>query len=291
MDVYKAHGTGNDFVVVPDRLDTIELDEAAVRSLCDRHTGVGADGVIRLGAPSDGGDVFMDYRNADGSIVEMCGNGVRVVARMVLDLGWVEVDDAATVDVETRAGHRPVVVTVRDGEAVVMEVDMGPDNPDPAASAFTEVMHADAHELDVDGHMVNIAITSMGNPHVVVLVDDVDAAPITTLGPRLETDRRWRDGVNVGFLEPTSRNTARLRVWERGVGETKACGTGACAAVAIGRRLGHLDDDVMLDVPGGRLRVRRDQRGHLHLSGPAEIVGVVTLDDRWMRDHCMWRPQ
>lgn len=285
MDLYKAHGTGNDFVVIPDLPGALDLAAADVRALCDRRTGIGADGVIRLGPPTDGGVVFMDYRNADGSIVEMCGNGVRVVARMAADLGLIELVDGVVVDVETRAGHRPVVITVVDGRAHSMEVDMGPENPDPAASGFTASMHADTHALRVGDQDVTVAITSMGNPHAVVVVPDVAAAPVATLGPLIETDPRWRDGVNVGFLEPTSRSTARLRVWERGVGETQACGTGACAALAVGRRLHLLDDVVTLDVPGGILGVRRDERGHLHLSGSAEVVAHMTVDAIWARDH------
>lgn len=282
MLVHLAHGAGNDFVVIEDRDDVLDVSPDLVRALCDRRTGVGADGMIRL-APSDRGMVFMDYRNADGTVSQMCGNGIRVVARMIVDLGWADADEGGLVTVDTRGGLKPVTIRrVEDGAITVASVDMGPDDPDPAASGFDEPLSGDPHALVVDGRSWPVGLTSMGNPHVVLVVVDVDSAPVTTLGPRIETDPRWQHGVNVSFLQPTSRTTARLRVWERGVGETQACGSGTCAAHAVGRRLGLLDDRVVFDVPGGELLVTRSRDGAMMLEGPVEVVGSVELDPRWV---------
>lgn len=287
MDIIKAHGTANDFVVLRDLEDEVELPATLVRALTDRRRGVGGDGVIRLGAPpADQPDaaVFMDYRNADGSIVEMCGNGVRVTAKLVVDHGLVVPDPDGTVRIATRAGTKPVRVRYgTDGTVVEVAVDMGPPRLDPAAVPFeTDDPAAPTHDLDVDGRRVSIAVASMGNPHGVLVVDDVATAPVATLGPRIETHQRFPAKANVGFAQPVDRRVLRLRVWERGVGETAACGTGACAAVVTLQRLDLVDDEVEVHLPGGVLRVSHVPGGHVTLTGPAVEVGRVQLHDAWL---------
>lgn len=295
MDAIKAHGTANDFVVLTDLADTLELSADLARALSDRRTGVGGDGAIRLGAPpadQADADVFMDHRNADGTTAEMCGNGVRVTAKLAVDHGLVTPTrdgDVEVVRVATRGGTKPVVLhRGADGTVAEVTVDMGPPVLDLAAIPADLGPHADAaapaHDLDVDGRTLTVGLVSMGNPHVVLTVDDVDAAPVGTLGPRLETDARFPAKANVGFAQVLDRTAVRLRVWERGVGETAACGTGACAAVVALQRRGLLDDEVAVHLPGGTLTIRHPA-GTLetvHMRGPATEVAHVTLDPTWL---------
>ncbi|MEX2487179.1 MAG: diaminopimelate epimerase [Nitriliruptoraceae bacterium] len=283
MRFTKAHGTGNDFVVIADFGDDLVLTPALVVALTDRRNGIGGDGVLRLGAPSAGGDVFMDYRNADGSVVEMCGNGVRVVAKHVLDHGLVAVDGDAVL-VETRAGLRSVQVERgTDGRVIAARVDMGRASFDPSSVPFvTDAGHLLRHDVDIDGTTVPVAVVSMGNPHAVVVVDDVATAPVAQWGARLQAHDRFPEQVNVGFARPTSRRAIDLRVYERGVGETASCGTGACAAVSALHREGLLDDVVDVHVPGGVLEI--DLRGStVVMSGPVEEVAHGEVDAAWLR--------
>ena len=287
MRFTKAHGTGNDFVVLLDLEDRLEVPADLVRALCDRRHGVGGDGVLRLGAPPDEADVFMDYRNADGTAVEMCGNGVRVTAKHMVDHGLVPAD-AEVVRVATRAGIKPVRVE-RDeaGLLVRATVDMGPPILAPGEVPFVaEAGAAEAlqHEVVVEDTPVRLSVVSMGNPHAVLEVGAVDAAPVTTLGPRLEHHPRFPQQVNVGFAQVLDDESIRLRVWERGVGETAACGTGACAAVVALQRRGLLDDTVAVHLPGGTLTIAHPT-GTLDtvtMRGPATEVARVQLDPHWL---------
>jgi diaminopimelate epimerase len=286
VDITKAHGTGNDFVVIADLDDRIALDEGFVRALCDRRTGVGADGVLRIGPGSDGADVFMDHRNADGSTASMCGNGVRVVAQHVIDHGLVPDRADGTVRVGTRAGVREVVVhRGADGRVASATVDMGPATSVPVQVPFVPPVDdgRSVHTLEVDGHgPIELAVVSMGNPHAVVVVDDVAEAPVTDLGARLEVDEHFPQRVNVGFAQVVDRGHVRLRVFERGVGETAACGTGACAAAAALADRGLVDDAVEVALPGGVLHVRRAEDGHLHMTGAVVEVARGRLDPAWL---------
>jgi diaminopimelate epimerase len=282
----KAHGTGNDFVVLADLEGSIDLTPALVRALCDRRTGIGADGVLRITATDAGGAVFMDYRNADGGIVEMCGNGVRVVAKHVVDHGLAHPDGDGRLVIDTRAGARPVVVHPgADGLVDRVTVWMGTPDVSAAAVAF-DAADPDAlvHHLDVDGMVLDLVAVSMGNPHAVTLVTDVDSAPVTTLGPRVETDVRFRERTNVEFLQVTAPDHARLRVWERGVGETLSCGTGACAALVAGQRLGRLGSAAAIDVPGGRLEIVHDPDvdPQVRMTGPAVEVASGIVGPAWL---------
>jgi diaminopimelate epimerase len=285
MEFTKAHGTANDFVVLTDLDDRLELSGALVRALADRRRGVGGDGVIRIGRGTQGADAFMDYRNADGSIVELCGNGVRVVAKHLADHGLVRVEPDATVRIGTRAGVKQVRVVAwhDDGTVAEVAVDMGVPILDPAEVPFeTQTPDALLHTVEVDGGAVDLAVVSMGNPHGVVTVDDVATAPVTTLGPELETHQRFPAKANIGFAEVVSAERIRLRVWERGVGETAACGTGACAAVVALQRLGRVGDEVAVRVQGGTLTVSHPVDGRVTMTGPAVEVARGIVDDAWL---------
>jgi diaminopimelate epimerase len=284
VEITLAHGTGNDFVVIDDRSDDLDLDATLVRALCDRRTGAGADGVLRIGPGAGDAAVRMDYRNADGSIVEMCGNGLRVVAKYVMDRDLASHDDGAFV-IATPSGDRSVVTRRgHDGRVCDVTVDMGPPIWEPADVPFDgEGPEAVDVPLEVDGERLTITAVSMGNPHAVVRVGDVAAAPVATLGPRVEVHERFPERTNVGFVEVVERDHVRLRVWERGVGETAACGSGACAAGAALERLGLTDRAVAVDVPGGRLEVALRDDGHVLLTGPAVEIVTGTLDEAWLR--------
>lgn len=283
MQMFKAHGAGNDFVVLPDRHDAVELTPTAVVALCDRRFGIGADGVLRLAPAADtDADVFMDYRNGgDGAPVEMCGNGVRVVAAHLVDHGWVDTD---LLRIGTRAGTREARVS-RDvaGRVVEVDVDMGPPRFGAVAVGLDAGAagdeSADEHRLTVDGAAVDFVPVSMGNPHAVVRVGDVADAPVATRGRALAEDPAFAAGANVEFVAVRDRRAVDLRVWERGVGETLACGTGVCAAAAALIRAGDLEAGtaVTVTVPGGTLSVRWDGTADtaVHLAGPAVEVGRI----------------
>jgi len=287
MEFTLAHGTSNDFVLLTDLEDRLEVSADLVRALADRRSGVGADGVIRVGGGGPQADVFMDYRNADGSVVEMCGNGVRVVAKHVVDHGHVTPDHDGVVRVGTRAGVKPVRIVSRhaDGRVATVAVDMGPPATAPAQVPFdAPTGPGPLHHLDVDGDEVALSAVSMGNPHAVLQVDEVAAAPVGHLGPRLERDPRFPEGVNVGFAEVVGETDLRLRVWERGVGETAACGTGACAAVVALQQLDLLAAEVAVHLPGGTLLVSHHAGGHVTMTGPAVEVARGHLDAAWLAE-------
>ena len=292
MEFTKSHGTANDFVVLADLADDLELSASLARALADRRRGIGADGVIRIGAPvsapsgaATDADAFMDHRNADGSTAEMCGNGVRVVAKHVVDRHLVVPGPDGEVRVATRAGVKRVRVVGRhrDGTVAEVAVDMGVPVFTPSAVPF-EADHEDAllHPVEVDGKVHQLAVVSMGNPHGVLRVEDVDTAEVASLGPRLETHRRFPAKANIGFAEVVSRSELRLRVWERGVGETAACGTGACAAVVSLQRLGDLDEEVAVRLPGGTLVIRHPAGSSVVMTGPAVEVARGHVDDAWL---------
>jgi diaminopimelate epimerase len=299
MDITLAHGTGNDFVVIADLDDTVELSDRLARALCDRRRGPGGDGVLRLGAPpAEAADahVFMDHRNADGTLAEMCGNGVRVVAKLVVDGGLVTPDDDV-IRIATRSGVKAVRIVDRheDGTVHHVEVAMGVPAVRPDEVPFrAEDADRPTHRVDVrgvpgsvapgvDGDHLDVAVVSMGNPHGVLVVDDVATAPVTTLGPWLATHERFPQGANIGFAAVRSRAAIDLRVWERGVGETKACGTGACAAVVALQRLGSLDPEVAVHLPGGTLMIEHTAPGSVTMTGPATTIATGTLDRRWLQ--------
>ena len=262
----KMQGLGNDFVVIDATREPFVLDAATIRHLADRRFGVGCDQLLVIEPARDGCDFGYRVFNADASEVGHCGNGVRCVARRVRDLGYAR-DDVITFAIE---GRRIETRLLADGRVAV---NMGTPEFEPAAIPFHAAATADTYPLDVDGTEVAIGAVSLGNPHAVLDVEDTAAAPVASLGPRIERHPDFPAGVNVGFAQRLDAEHIRLRVWERGVGETLACGTGACAAVAIGRRRGELAEHVRVDLPGGELVI--DWVGAdnpLWMTGPAETV-------------------
>ncbi|WP_370324546.1 diaminopimelate epimerase [Euzebya sp.] len=266
----KVHGAGNDFVLLCDLEDALDLPPAAVRALCDRRRGIGGDGVIRVGAPRAGvdADVFMDYRNADGSIAEMCGNGVRTVAKYVADRGIVEGD---VVRVDTRAGTKHVRChRGSDGRVTGCTVDMGA--PVPGVVGEELVLG--------DGSTVTVTTVSMGNPHAVIVVDDVAAAPVHVVGPLLERHEVFGEGTNVEFITVPDRGTVHGRIWERGVGETLASGTGGSAMAVAAALVGLADREVDVHLPGGILTIAWTDET-LFVTGPAVEVASGIVDETW----------
>jgi len=266
----KMHGLGNDFIVFEAPADA-DIPAEAIRRLADRRTGIGFDQALILQPPRQTGtDVFYRIFNADGSEVEQCGNGARCIGRLVAGrLARSEV-------IMDSPGGRIDALLREDGQ---VSVDMGEPNFDPASLPFDALREADVYPLQVGETELRISAVSMGNPHAVIQVPSVRDAAVETLGPAVESHARFPKRTNVGFMEVVNRSHIRLRVFERGVGETQACGTGACAAVAAGQRLGLLDPEVTVEAPGGRLIVRWEGPGkHLWMTGPAASVFEGTVD-------------
>jgi diaminopimelate epimerase len=277
----KMHGAGNDFVVLDGVRQPVSLTSAQWRQLADRHFGVGADQMLLVQAP-DGPDVDFVYRifNADGDEVEQCGNGARCFARFVFDQG---LTDRRSIRVRTRAG----VIAPRLEDDGRVTVDMGPPAFGPDSVAFDatglEVRREagdDQWALPLPQGLRWLSLVSMGNPHAVQVVDDVATAPVALEGPLIESHSRFSRRVNAGFLQIVSRQSVRLRVFERGAGETLACGTGACAAVVAGIRRGLLEARVDVATRGGQLTVEW-AGGPVLMTGPAQTAfsGEVDLDD------------
>jgi diaminopimelate epimerase len=260
----KLHATGNDFLVrVADAGDRAApaLEPATVVALCDRHRGVGADGVITLGPGVAGADCTMTLQNADGGTAEMTGNGIRCLAWVAARHG---LGDDGTLVVDTAAGRRALALT-RDaaGDVVAAEVDMGPVRLGDRDVTVT------VHGVEYRGDVAEV-----GNPHFVCFVDDPASARVTTHGPVIERDPRFANRTNVEFVRVDTPGLISMRVWERGAGETLSCGTGACAAAAVARGRGLVDDRVAVRVPGGELDVHLGAT--VRLGGP--VVHVVDFD-------------
>ncbi|MBF8778499.1 diaminopimelate epimerase [Pseudomonas fulva] len=270
----KMHGLGNDFMVLDLVSQHAHIQPKHARQWGDRHTGVGFDQLLIVEAPSNP-DVDFRYRifNADGSEVEQCGNGARCFARFVLDK---RLTAKKRIRVETKGGI--IVLEVRnDGQVCV---DMGPPRLVPAEIPFQAPAQAASYPLEVQGQLFDIAAVSMGNPHAVLRVDDVRSAPVQEIGPKIEHHPRFPQRVNAGFLQVVDRHHGNLRVWERGAGETQACGTGACAAAVAAISQGWMDSPVALDLPGGRLSIEWAGPGKpVLMTGPAVRVyeGQVRL--------------
>ncbi len=273
MEFVKAHGTGNDFVVVEDLTDRYRLTPEFVRAVCDRHFGIGADGLIRI-ARGGRAPFLMDYRNADGSYAEMCGNGVRVVGKYLADRGHV----SGSFDLETGAGVKHLELhAADDGSVDRVTVDMGAPSFDRADLPMDGTGEALKEPLEVDGETVVAACLSMGNPHAVLFVDDVDAAPVATLGPLLETHPAFPNRTNVEFVQVLDQGAVRQRTWERGVGETLACGTGACAVAVACQVRGFTGQQVLVELRGGPLSLAWSNGGTVRMTGPAREVAHGTM--------------
>ncbi len=278
----KMHGAGNDFVVLDGVRQAIDLSTEQWRKIADRHFGIGADQIL-LVEPSSRPGVDFRYRifNADGGEVEQCGNGARCFVRFVHDTG---LTDKRAIRVETLAG----VIEPRLEDDGRVSVDMGPPRFDPAEVPFAPgdlVAEGEGDDcvwlLPVGAHPRRVSVLSMGNPHAVQVVDDVDTAPVTTEGPVIEHHPAFPRRVNAGFMQVVSPQRIRLRVWERGAGETLACGTGACAAVVAGIRRGLLRSPVDVETRGGLLSIAWEG-GTVRMTGPATQVfeGEIDLADR-----------
>ena len=263
----KMHGLGNDFVVLNAIKQNIDLTKAQLRLLANRHLGVGCDQILLVESSSQQGVDFR-YRifNADGGEVEQCGNGARCFARFVLDKGLAAKSEIV---VETRGGI--IVLKVeKDGQ---ITVDMGVPDFEPAALPLLAEQRLPYYRFNIHGQDVELGAVSMGNPHAVLRVEHIGTAAVETIGPALESHLQFPNRVNVGFMEIIDPEHIMLRVYERGAGETMACGTGACAAVAVGRQWGQLSDMVRVSLPGGDLMIRWQGEGkHLFMTGPAATV-------------------
>jgi diaminopimelate epimerase len=245
----KMQGQGNDFVVIDGVRQRVSLDAATVKRIADRHFGVGCDQLLLVEKPASNGNDFR-YRiwNADGGEVEQCGNGARCFARFVLDEG---LTDKREIRVETASG----VIVPRVESSGRVTVDMGAPRFRPEEVPFIATETRLVYRLEVAGRTLEASVLSMGNPHAVQVVEDVERAPVTTEGPLIENHPAFPKRVNAGYMQPLSRSHIKLRVWERGAGETLACGTGACAAVVAGIRRGMLDREVTVTTRGGDLAI------------------------------------
>jgi diaminopimelate epimerase len=263
----KMHGIGNDFVVVDCRERPLGLSTQQIARVGDRHRGVGFDQLLTIEAATDASCAFAyGIFNTDGSTALQCGNGVRCVA------AWLHRANAlASGAAKLQSPAGAIAVELLDDGRV--RADMGMPVFDPASIPFTTDRESDEYRIDADGEAIAFGAMSMGNPHVVIEVADVERAPLQTIGVSLSGDPRFPRGCNVGFAQVVDRRRIRLRVWERGAGATLACGSGACAAVAILRRRGKLDDEVSVELPGGTLQIQWAGPGsRLWMTGPAEFA-------------------
>jgi diaminopimelate epimerase len=269
----KMHGAGNDFVVFDGVTRPAVLTPEKIRRLADRHFGIGCDQVLVV-EPCTVGNADFRYRifNADGGEVEQCGNGARCFVRFVRDKRLTDKDEIA---VETLSG----MIYPRLEPDGNVTVNMGVPRFDPAEVPFEAARRENVYDLEVDGRKVSVTVLSMGNPHAVQVVPEVDNAPVNTQGPMIERHARFSQRVNAGFMQIMDRRHIRLRVFERGAGETLACGSGACAAVVAGRQRGLLDDKVDVKLLGGTLRVSWvGEEQPVWLTGPAVTVFEGTID-------------
>jgi diaminopimelate epimerase len=270
----KMHGAGNDFVVIDATRTPFAPDPALLQRLTDRRFGVGCDQVLVIEPPSQAGIDF-DYRifNADGSEVGQCGNGSRALARYVREHG---LSDKDPIRVRTRTS----ILELRDAENGEYRVNMGVPRLDPAQVPFDAPARAPRYTLTLEGQAaLEIGVVSMGNPHAVLLVDDVARAPVAEIGAALQAHPAFPQSVNVGFMQVVDTGHARLRVYERGAGETLACGSGACAAAVVGQLWGVLGSSVRMQLRGGTLTIDWQGEGHpVMMTGPAQTVFTGELE-------------
>ena len=263
----KMHGLGNDFMVIDNRDNQVQLEGERIQRWANRHTGIGFDQLLVVSAPSTS-EVEFDYRifNADGSEVEHCGNGARCFAKYVTDKGFTS---SRCIKVNTQQG---IITLMLDDDGQVT-VQMGIPQFEPANIPFVAPQMQNLYPLQVGDQTFQVGAASIGNPHVLLRVDDVDAADVSGLGFAIERHERFPNRVNVGFMQLINRQHVRLRVFERGVGETRACGSGACAAMAIAHRQGLLDKRVVVSLTGGDLKIHwPNQQALIEMTGPCSTV-------------------
>jgi diaminopimelate epimerase len=275
IEFLKMQGLGNDFLVFDAAAiaANTHLDSELLRALADRHTGVGFDQALMLETPQDSNSrVFYRVFNSDGSEVEQCGNGARCIAALLYAR-------APELGRDLVMGSRGGAVHARVRDDGLVSVQMGTPNFDPRSLPMTGAEPALRYSLNVAGEDIEFGAVSLGNPHAVLRVADVKTAPVERFGPSIEGHARFPKRTNVGFMQVVSRSHILLRVFERGAGETLACGTGACAAVAVGRQRGWLDAEVRVDLPGGTAAVSWEGPGlPIWLTGPAETVFTGSID-------------
>ena len=270
MKFTKMHGCGNDYVYINCFNETVEHPEELAVRVSDRHFGIGSDGLILI-CPSEVADFQMIMYNADGSMGEMCGNGIRCVAKYVYDHGMT---DNTHITIETGAGIKTLDLTVEDGKVTMVRVDMG--EPILEAAKIPVVSEKERvidEPILVQGREWKMTCVSMGNPHAVVFVTDTKHLAIEHVGPCFEHHKRFPKRTNTEFVQFISRNEINMRVWERGAGETWACGTGTCASVMACILNGYTDDEVLVHLLGGDLKIEYDRESnHIFMTGPATTV-------------------
>ena len=270
MKFTKMEGLGNDYVYVNCFKETVEDPKSVAIKVSDRHFGIGSDGLILI-KPSKVADFCMDMYNADGSQSEMCGNGIRCVAKYVYDYG---LTDKTSISVETLAGIKYLDLQIEDGKAVQITVNMG----QPELIAKNVPVKSDKDKvidepIVVGGKEYRMTCVSMGNPHCIVFVDDTANFPLEEVGPLFESHEVFPNRVNAEFVQVLDEKTLNMRVWERGSGETLACGTGTCATVVASCLNGHTGDDVTVHLLGGDLHIKWDRETNLvYMTGPAKVV-------------------
>ncbi len=263
----KMHGLGNDFVVIDTINQAVQLSSSQIQFIADRHLGIGCDQLL-LVAASNVANVDFKYRifNSDGGEVEQCGNGARCFAKFIREQG---LSDKQPIVVETSSG----IIELNIVEDNLVRVNMGIPVFKPSEIPFISETESDRYTILIDNEQHEIGVVAVGNPHAVLIVDDIESAPVTSLGPKIENADYFPNRVNVGFMQVIDRNHIRLRVFERGVGETRACGTGACAAVVIGRQRGLLDNEVNVVLTGGNLKIAwHDSKQAVMMTGTATTV-------------------
>lgn len=270
MKFTKMQGLGNDYVYVNCMEQMVEDAAETARRVSDRHFGIGSDGLILI-CPSDKADFEMRMYNADGSRGEMCGNGIRCVGKYVYDYG---LTDKTSLSVETLGGIKHLFLEVEDGKVSLVKVDMGPAILEPEKIPVTaEGSRVVDEPLQVDGKTFRMTCVSMGNPHAVIYVDDVQRMDLEKTGPSFENHERFPNRINTEFAHVLDRNTVEMRVWERGSGETLACGTGACAVAVASILNGYTEDQVTVRLLGGDLKIEWDREANkVYMTGPAEVV-------------------
>ena len=270
MKFTKMQGLGNDYVYVNCMEQMVEDAAETARRVSDRHFGIGSDGLILI-CPSDKADFEMRMYNADGSRGEMCGNGIRCVGKYVYDYG---LTDKTSLSVETLGGIKHLFLEVEDGKVSLVKVDMGPAILEPEKIPVTaEGSRVVDEPLQVDGKTFRMTCVSMGNPHAVIYVDDVQGMDLEKTGPSFENHERFPNRINTEFAHVLDRNTVEMRVWERGSGETLACGTGACAVAVASILNGYTEDQVTVRLLGGDLKIEWDlEANKVYMTGPAEVV-------------------
>ncbi len=275
MKFTKMHGCGNDYIYVNCMEKIIENPVKTAIQVSDRHFGIGSDGLILI-CPSDIADFRMEMYNADGSEGKMCGNGVRCIAKYVYEYGLTKKQQ---ISVETKAGIKELDLTVQDGKVVLVKVNMG-----KAVFTASEIpVEADidtliGYEVNVAGKEYHITCVSMGNPHAVTFVEDTKILPLEKIGPEFEHHKMFPDRVNTEFVQVLNRKEVSMRVWERGSGETLACGTGACAVAAACVENGKTEREITVHLLGGDLLLRYEEDGTVWMTGPAAIICDGEID-------------